>query len=105
MRTRSRTTNLVQRLFSKHPGGKRYGQWLHCLLIAEVVLLILVAGSVVFVVAWDMFQPTQPLPTSTAILSFRAERSLTTAMTITTPCTVRNMETASVQSRVCISEY
>lgn len=92
METRSRAANLLRR--------PRYGQWVHGLLIAEAMLLILVAGSVVPVVAWDMLKYTQPLPTSTATLSLPPERSLAA----TTNCIVRSVETAPVQGRICISE-
>ena len=95
METRSRAANLVRR--------PRYGQWVHGLFIAEAVLLILVAGSVVLVVAWDMFKYTQPLPTSTATRSLPPERSLATAAG-TTPCIVRSVETMPIPSRTCISE-
>ncbi|MEO1094080.1 MAG: hypothetical protein AAFX01_04170 [Cyanobacteria bacterium J06638_28] len=95
METRSRAANLVRR--------PRYGPWVHGLLIAEAVLLILVAGSVVLVVAWEMFNNAQPLPTSPATLSLPPERSLATA-TGTTPCIVRSVETMPVQGRICISE-
>ncbi|MGD1861534.1 MAG: hypothetical protein ACFB0E_16395 [Leptolyngbyaceae cyanobacterium] len=71
MKTVLSVVNSAARLFSKHPRGKRYGKWLHGLLIAEAVLLILVAGSVVLVVAWEIFKHTQPLPTSTAPLSLQ----------------------------------
>ena len=92
METGSRVTNLVRR--------PRYGRWGHGLFIAEAVLLILVAGSIVLVVAWDMLKYKQPLPTSTATLSLQPERSLAA----TPNCIVRTGETIPVQNRTCISE-
>lgn len=82
----------------------RYGQWVHGLLIAEAVLLVLVTGSVVLVVAWDMFKHTQPLPTFTATFSILPERSLVTVLAATTNCIVRSVETAPIQGHICISE-
>ncbi|MEM1292520.1 MAG: hypothetical protein AAGH67_13705 [Cyanobacteria bacterium P01_H01_bin.162] len=96
METRSRAANLVRR--------PRYGRWVHGLLIAEAVLLILVAGSVGLVVAWDMLKYTQPLPTSTATRSLQPERSLATTIAANPNCIVRSVETAPVQGRTCISE-
>ncbi|MGD1906610.1 MAG: hypothetical protein ACFB0C_11530 [Leptolyngbyaceae cyanobacterium] len=89
METRSRAAHLVRR--------PHYEQWAQNLLIAEAVLLILVAGGVGLVVAWDMVNDKQPSPTSTATLSL--PRSLANAN-----CIARSIEAVTVRGRTCISE-
>ena len=104
METGSQVTHLVRRLLSQHSTGTRYGQWIHGLLIAEAVLLILVAGSVVLVVVWDMVKHAQPLPTYNATRSLQPERSLATTLAANPNCIVRSIEAAPAQGRICISE-